>query len=160
MSFLSVRAVAPDDQPWVRRLLVARWRATRMVSAGRVHQADELPAFGAFRDSEPIGLATYHIEGAAVEIITLDSLAGGQGVGSALLDAVVTAARAAGCRRVWLNTTNDNLPALRFYQKRGFVLAQFHRDSVTRARALKPEIPARGYEGIPLRDEIELELTL
>jgi GNAT superfamily N-acetyltransferase len=73
---------------------------------------------------------------------------------------VAESARAAGCRRLWLITTNDNLPALRFYQKRGFVLVRLHRGAVAGSRRLKPEIPLTGSEGIPIRDELELELEL
>jgi hypothetical protein len=57
-------------------------------------------------------------------------------------------------------TTNDNLNALRFYQKRGFVLVSVHRNAVIKSRQLKPEIPLTGNDGIPLRDEIELEMLL
>lgn len=61
--------------------------------------------------------------------------------------------------RVWLITTNGNTDALRLYQRLGFVLVALHRDAVTRSRHdLKPEIPAMSAAGIPIRDEIELEL--
>ena len=70
------------------------------------------------------------------------------------------AAREAGCGRVWLITTNDNLRALRFYQRRGFRLVAVHPDALERSRELKPSIPEIGLDGIPLRDELELELTL
>jgi ribosomal protein S18 acetylase RimI-like enzyme len=63
----------------------------------------------------------------------------------------------AGCRRVWLITTNDNLEALGFYQKRGFVLAALHRNAMAETRRFKPNIPLIGMGGIPLRDELELE---
>ena len=66
----------------------------------------------------------------------------------------------AGCRRVWLITTNDNLRALRFYQRRGFRLVAVHPNALARSRELKPSIPEIGLDGIPLRDELELELTL
>jgi ribosomal protein S18 acetylase RimI-like enzyme len=69
-------------------------------------------------------------------------------------------ATAAGCRRLWLITTNDNLDALRFYQRRGFELVAVHRDFREVARRLKPSIPLEGNFGIPIRDEIELELRL
>jgi DNA-3-methyladenine glycosylase I len=69
-------------------------------------------------------------------------------------------ARQSGCRRLWLVTTNDNLNALRFYQKRGFALVAVHRNALEISRKLKPEIPLIGADGIPLRDEIELEITL
>jgi ribosomal protein S18 acetylase RimI-like enzyme len=81
-------------------------------------------------------------------------------VGSALIEAATQAARRVGCRRLWLITTNDNTHALRFYQKRGFVIAAIHVNALEKARRLKPEIPLIGEDGIPLRDEIELEMIL
>jgi DNA-3-methyladenine glycosylase I len=77
-----------------------------------------------------------------------------------LLAAIRQLAQTNGCRRLWLITTNDNLPALRFYQKRGFHLVAVYPDAVTEARRLKPEIPVLGLEDIPLRDELELEIVL
>ena len=94
------------------------------------------------------------------EVITLNSLRAEIGVGSSLLGAAREAARAASCRRIWLITTNDNLAALKFYQKRGWRLAAIHRDALEESRRLKPEIPRVGIDGIPLRDEIELEIPL
>jgi ribosomal protein S18 acetylase RimI-like enzyme len=77
-----------------------------------------------------------------------------------LIEAVVGAARSAGCRRVWLITTNDNLTALAFYQKRGFVLTALHPNAIAESRKLKPEIPLVAENSIPIRDELELELWL
>jgi hypothetical protein len=63
--------------------------------------------------------------------------------------------------RLWLVTTNDNVDALRFYQRRGFRLAELRPEAVTLSRrALKPEIPMVGAHGIELRDELELDLEL
>jgi len=131
-----------------------------IVSRGQLHDASELPAFIAWRGSERVGLSTYRLEGEACELVSLDSLYPNQGIGTALTVAVADAARRAGCRRLWLITTNDNLPALRFYQRRGFVLAALHVDAVAASRRLKPTIPLLGWAGIPIRDEIELELQL
>jgi len=65
------------------------------------------------------------------------------------------------CTRLWLVTTNDNLHALRFYQRRGMCLVRVWPDATTRAREkLKPQIPLTGEHGIPIRDELELELQL
>lgn len=112
------------------------------------------------RGNEPVGLATYHLDGDSCEIVTLDSLVEGRGIGSALVAEIEKAATAAGCRRLWLVTTNDNLAALRFYQKRGFVLVAVHPNALEQSRQLKPSIPTVGVDGIPLRDEIELEMLL
>jgi ribosomal protein S18 acetylase RimI-like enzyme len=68
--------------------------------------------------------------------------------------------RAHGRRRLVVVTTNDNLHALRFYQKRGFVLAELRTNALAAARQIKPEIPLFGNDNIPLRDEIELALNL
>jgi N-acetylglutamate synthase-like GNAT family acetyltransferase len=100
------------------------------------------------------------LEDDACEIVTIDSVREGIGVGSALVDAVVQKAREADCRRVWLVTTNDNLQMFRFAQKRGFALVAVHPRAVEASRKLKPEIPLLGIDGIPIRDELELELRL
>jgi ribosomal protein S18 acetylase RimI-like enzyme len=92
--------------------------------------------------------------------VTLDAFAERRGVGSALLEDVASLARRRRCRRLWLITTNDNLNALRFYQRRGLRLVAVRPGAVVEARKLKPEIPTMGAEGIPIRDEIELELAL
>jgi ribosomal protein S18 acetylase RimI-like enzyme len=134
-----------------------QWGAEIVVAHGTVYRPAELPGFVAEDAGQIVGLLTYHVEGDACEIVTLDSQREGQGIGTALIEAARSAARAAGCRRLWLITTNDNTAALRFYQKRGFVLAALHRDAVAASRAIKPEIPFIGNDGIPIRDEVELE---
>jgi GNAT superfamily N-acetyltransferase len=110
--------------------------------------------------AEPIGLATFVIDNTACELVTLDSVRRGEGVGSALIAAVAREGRKQGCSRLWCVTTNDNLPALEFYQKKGFRITAVHPGAVDRARILKPSIPLWGIESIPIRDEIELEMRL
>ncbi len=77
-----------------------------------------------------------------------------------MIDAVVEEARKQNCRRVFLITTNDNLKALGFYQKRGFELVKINRGAISESRKLKPSIPLIGMNNIPMRDEIELEIVL
>jgi len=160
MSSIKIYPSLPSDLPFIHRLLSARWGSSRIVSRGVLYDAATLPAFIAKLGSEPVGLATYSIAGAQCQIVTLDSLAEGRGIGSALIEAVKAAAVEAGCRRLWLITTNDNLPALGFYQKRGLVITAIHRNALEISRRIKPEISLYGRDGIPLRDEIELEYCL
>ena len=132
-----------------------------MVVHGTVYYPHTLPGFIAEDErAEPIGLATYVIENSACEFVSLDSIREGEGVGSALVDAVVQEARKQRCSRVWCVTTNDNFPALRFYQKRDFRLVAVHPGAADRSRLLKPSLPVWGIEGIPIHDEIELEMRL
>ena len=157
---IQARPLIEGDREWAVRLIEKRWGSRMIVTRGRLHDAGELPAFVATRAGEPAGLATYRIDGDECELVSLDSLVEGVGVGSALIAAVQEVAMAAGCRRLWLIATNDNMAALRFYQRRGFVLVGVHRNALEESRRLKPEIPLIGIDGIPLRDEIELEMTI
>jgi DNA-3-methyladenine glycosylase I len=157
---IRVRPLRSQDRGRVADLIIARWGSPVVVVHGTIYRPAELPGFAALRAREWVGLVTYRIVAKECEIVTLDSLQTGMGIGTALLDAVEQAAQRARCRRIWLITTNDNLTALRFYQKRGFSLVAVHRGAVEQARRLKPEIPAIGQHGIPVQDEIELELLL
>ena len=156
MSAFVLRPLGAADSAWVARHIAEQWGSEVAVAHGAIFRPAELPGFVAEADGEVVGLLTYHVEGDACEIVTLDSQREGRGIGAALIEA----ARQAGCRRLWLITTNDNTHALRFYQKRGFVLAALHRDAASASRAIKPEIPLFGNDGIPIRDEIELEMSL
>jgi len=82
------------------------------------------------------------------------------GIGAALLARATQVARDAGATRVWLITTNDNLRAIRFYERRGFRIIAVHRGAVDRARMLKPSIPLVAENGLELHDELERELIL
>ena len=156
---MTVRPLGEGDREWVRETLRELWGET-VVSRGVVHDPTALPGFVAEEGGERVGLLTYRVDGADCEVVTIDAFPEGAGAGTALLDAAAAAAREAGCGRVWLITTNDNLRALRFYQRRGFRLVAVHPDALERSRELKPSIPEIGLDGIPLRDELELELTL
>lgn len=130
-----------------------------MASRGRLFEIPSLPGFVALDDGEWLGHAAYHVADDGLEVALLESVVAGRGAGTALLARCVAEAQVERAQRVWLVTTNDNTDALRFYQRRGFHLAALHRDAVTRARRqLKPEIPEFGAAGIPIRDELELEL--
>ncbi len=130
------------------------------MSHGVIYHPHLLPGFVALRDGEKVGLVTYTIEGNSCEIVTINSAQSSSGVGTLLIEAVKQMGRQVGCMRVWLITTNDNLNALRFYQKRGFMLVALHKNALEASRKLKPEIPVIGDDGIPLRDELELEMIL
>jgi ribosomal protein S18 acetylase RimI-like enzyme len=158
---LAIQPTKPADAEWIVQFTVEHWGASFVVAHGVVFHPRELPGFVASdAGGRPIGLVTYRMAENACEVVTLNSLQENQGVGTALLDAVRDAAVQAGCDRIWLITTNDNLRALGFYQKRGYRLVAVHRDALQRSRELKPSIPWVSPDGIPLRDEIELEYPI
>lgn len=155
-----IREIRPDDREWIKKFMLDAWGSELVVSRGVIHQAWQLPGFIAHRKRKLAGLVTYNIEGSQCEIVTLDSTMENIGVGWANIQAVREVARKAGCTRLWLITTNDNIHAIRYYQKRGFTIAAVHVNALEHSRKLKPQIPLIGNEGLPLRDEIEFEMSL
>jgi ribosomal protein S18 acetylase RimI-like enzyme len=141
-------------------MIVERWGAAHVVGRGRSWNPVELPGFAAYEGGRCVGLVTYEIDGEACEIVTIDALVEGEGVGTALVEAVEDVARDSGCTRVQLVTTNNNLRALAFYQKRGFRLVGLIPGGVEELRKLKPSIPPFDSAGLPIRDELHLELPL
>ena len=125
---------------------------------GEVHDVLALPGYVAVVDDEIIGVATYAVRATRAELAVLAVDAGHRraGVGTALLEAVVSAVRENGVSEIWMVTTNDNLDALRVYQRRDFRLAELRPGAVEESRALKASIPLTGRYGIPLRDELIL----
>ncbi len=158
MDSLLIRSLLPEDRAWIEQFLTVRWHDTSMITRGKVHYPAQEKGFVAEMGHNIVGLITFSIRDHECEILSLDSLQQGMGIGTALLEAVVNKARESAWRRVWLITTNDNLNALGFYQKRGFHLAAVYPEAVNQARLVKPAIPLLGENGIPLRDEIELEM--
>ena len=152
-----IRNAEPGDRRALEPFL-ERWYSLRVARRGELLYPLDHPALVA---GDADGLLTYAIRGTDCEVMTLHTDRRRSGVGTALLAEVKEIARAAGCTRLWLITTNDNVDALRFYQRRGFRFAALHGGAVDESRArLKPEIPKVGDYGIPLRDELELEQAI
>lgn len=149
--------VTDADRAWLRELWVQEWGGEIMVSRGHVYRLYDLQSLLAWDGETPVGAATYHVADGECELMSINATAQGKGVGSLLLAAVEEAASAAGCRRVMLITSNDNLDALRFYQRKGYRLVAVHVGAIDEARRVKPSIPLVGNYGIPLHDELELE---
>jgi len=160
MTRVRVRRYTASDEAWAEDLLArrmgGRWQARR----GELIDLLSLAGFVAEDDAERrVGIVCYQRHGNECELAGIVAEYRQGGVGTALVEALVV--EAADCVRIWLVTTNDNLDALRFYQRRGFVLAALRPGGVDASRRdLKPGISLVGEYGIPLRDELELGLLL
>ena len=156
-----VRPYALGDRRWAEGLLEENMGGSRVARLGEVIDPVELPGLVAERDGERLGLLTYIVDGDQFEVLSLHCRVENVGAGSALLAAAAELAGGRGCRRLWLLTTNDNLHALGFYQRRGLRLCALHAGALDRDRTLKPEIPQVNPDNrIPMRDLLELELPL
>ncbi len=160
ISTIVVREALPEDQPAVDAFLEVHGTAL-VARLGELIDARLPPALVAQDGDRVVGVLTWIAHEASFEVLTLHVTDQWRGTGTALLDGALRLAASLAFNRVWLITTNDNTDALRFYQHRGFRLARLHRGAVERSRAtLKPTIPELGLHGIPIRDELELELIL
>lgn len=157
---ISIRALEKKDEKWAQDLWIKNWHDDRVVTRGRILKLRDLQGFVAVSNSERVGLLTYNIDNGQFEIVTLDSLMEGVGIGTTLVDHAISEAKRRKCQRVWLITTNDNTDAFRFYQRRGFAIHSVHIGEIEKSRELKPSIPHVGNHGIPIRDEIELHYLL
>jgi GNAT superfamily N-acetyltransferase len=151
-----VRPKTHADATWVRDILARHWGGALIVAGrGRIVDGTRLPALIA---GEHRGLATYEVvpDGCSAELVTLNALEAGRGIGTALIEGLAAKLAAAGVTELQVSMTNDNLDALRFYQRRGFHLAAVHVGAIDAARELKPSIPAIGQYGIAIRDRLDL----
>ena len=153
---ITIRPVKDRDRPMLAWLVAKLWGSEVGAVHGTSFRPAELGGYIAERSRRVTGLLTYQLRGDTLEIVTLNALDRRAGIGTLLIEAAVGQARQFGCREIRLTTTNDNIEALRFYQRRGFHLAELRPGAVDRARRDKPEIPRVGDFGIPLRDEIDL----
>jgi len=156
---MKIREKEPADEGWIDTILNERWGARgEIVVHGEKFEAGKLPALIA---GERNGLATYQIRRANdivfAELITLDAMTPKKGIGTALIEALIAKLRAEGVGVLRVTTTNDNLNALRFYQRRGFRITAVRPGAVDEARRTKPSIPIIGEYSIHIHDEIELE---
>ena len=137
----TARPCEPGDRRWVEGLLEEHLGSTRVARLGEVIEVPDLPGFIAERGGERLGLLTWIVDGDQLEVLSLHCRVENVGAGGVLLQAAAELAAGRGCRRLWLLTTNDNLHALGFYQRRGLRLCALHAGAVERDRALKPEAP-------------------
>lgn len=157
---MGIRNISEQNRQQVNDFISSHWFCTNMVVRGEIVDMTKMDGFVMYNDETIIGLVTYRIKDRECEIMSLDSLRENQGIGTALVNKVVEEAIKTKCTKVKLITTNDNINAMRFYQKRGFDIVRIYQNSLEVARRMKPSIPVIGEFGIPLKHEIEFEMDI
>ena len=160
IELLPVRPLGTADEMWATDLLIDVMSGPPIASRGVLYDGTALPGLVAEYEGSPAGLLLYDLADLEMHIVYLASTVENVGVGTSLLEAAIALGHAAGCNRAWLVATNDNVHAFRFYQRRGWDLVGVHRDSLEESRRLKPTIPLVGHAGIPIRHEIEFEVSI
>lgn len=157
---MKLNRIDGQNRSLINTFIKQHWYTTTMIIRGKEIDMTKTEGFFFSEDDKITGLITYIVYNHILEIISLDSLTENQGIGSKLVEAVINEAKERKCEKIVLITTNDNINAIKFYQKRGFDMAHLYLNALDISRKLKPEIPLIGDNSIPLRHEIEFELIL
>lgn len=155
---LKIRPTSKKDISWIKKVSLEEWGGEFCIFLSKKFYIDKLPGFIAEdKLKSKIGLITFEIRDDLIEIMTLNAFIKFKGIGSLLLKKVVDEGIKLNIKKIIVKTTNDNLDAFRFYQKRGFVITKIHLNSLKKDRKIKPSIPKLGDFDIPIRDAIELQ---
>ena len=155
-----IEKISNETRDLVNQFFIDNWFSTDMCVRGKIIDGTQLDGFLLQEENKIIGLVTYTFWGDVCEIVSLDSKKENIGIGSTLLKEVERVAIDNNCKKMRLITTNDNMRALQFYQKRGYCLTKLYPNAMEEVRRVKPNVPELGDNDIPLRDEIELEKLL
>lgn len=155
-----IKTISSENRKEINDFIMSHWFSTIMVVRGELVDMTILDGFVMYEGEKIIGLITYKIKASECELMSLDSLMENQGIGTTLVKKVIEIAMYNKCNRIKLITTNDNINALRFYQKLGFDMTKIYHNALDISRKLKPSIPLLGEFNIPLKHEIEFEMDL
>ena len=156
---VNVREAIDGDHRGIASLFLRDFGSARVAVLGVEFQDGSVPAFVADMEGDLAGALAYRVHGDTLHIVALATDPEWQrsGVGARLVDHAESEARRSGLSRVSMATTNDNLPALYFYQRRGYRLTEVITDAI---RAADGQAALTGFAGIPMRDEFHLMKTL
>jgi ribosomal protein S18 acetylase RimI-like enzyme len=154
-----VREGTPADQEGAMALFRRDFGHTQIVAFGEVAALESAPVLVATMKGELAGALAYRDRPDALQIVALatDPMWQRTGVGGHLVAEAEAAARTRGLGRVVLATTNDNLPALSFYQRRDYYITEVIPGAILQHLKGKNAV---GFGGIPIRDEIRLQKDL
>lgn len=155
-----IKSITPKYQEAVNKILRKEWNCPPSISRGMSIDTTKLPGFISLSGERINGVITYNIINFECEIVTLNSFDENKGIGTRLINEVLAVAIENKCNKIWLITTNDDIDAIRFYQKKGFDLTAVHINAMDISRKIKPSIPLIGMHNIPIKHEFEFEIKL
>lgn len=156
-----IKKIEEKDKKIISEFLLKEWGNTVIVlREGEIFDLKDEAGFVIYDRDKVIGLITYRISNNRCEILSLNSNIENQGIGTALIEKVKEYTKINNCSILHTITTNDNLRAIGFFQKRGFHLAKLYVNAMDIVRKVKPEVPVKGDNNIPLNDELEFEMNI
>jgi len=140
--------------------IIKGWGSDILVSRGKTYKTEDLDGILTYKKNKIIGLGLYYIKNNECEIVLLETFIQKKGIGTQIIEKIKEIAQINNCKRLWLITSNDNIDAIKFYQRRGFNIANFYKNAMDKSRELKPSIPLIGDYEIPIKDELEFEIKI
>ncbi len=153
---MEIKEISIYNRNIINTIMINNWGATEIILRNKIIDGTKSKGFIAEDNNKMVGFLLYDINDDICEIIALYSFVERKGIGSFLLNKIKEIATLKKCDRIVVITTNDNLIALKFYQKRGFFLSKLYCNAFDNIRKIKPNLPKLGENNIPLNDEIEL----
>ena len=151
-----IKPATIDDWRWIEENASAIG-GSHVVSQGTLYTLRDYEGFVAIADDQRLGFAVLRED----ELLGIAAPQPGHGVGSLLVEHCESLLLTRDYSSIWLVTTNDNLDAMRFYQRRGFILDGLHKgafEEVKRIKGISGEV--LGNFEIPIRDELVFRKTL
>ena len=118
--------------------IIKGWGSDILVSKGKIYKAEDLDGILTYENNKIIGLGLYYIKNNACEIVLLETFLQNKGIGTQIIEKIKENAKMKNCKRIWLITSNDNIDAIKFYQRRGFSIANIYKNAMDKSRELKP----------------------
>jgi ribosomal protein S18 acetylase RimI-like enzyme len=154
----TARASSGTEKTKIRELVKRFWGEEEQLTFDRRFTVADLPAYVAQAEGCVAGFASFAEADDAIIVVALGVLPQYQnvGVGRNLMAKIEAEAKGLGKKRLLVSTSNDDLPALGFYQALGFQIFEVKPDVIAEKHgAIIP-----GIGGLPVRDEIRLRKTL
>ena len=157
LAAFNIQPLSLLHQKQLEDFITHAWGSSEMVISTGIYNLVELEGYVAWSSiGEIIGVVTFKRLDGLIEIISLDSVLENQGIGTRLIMMIELMAVENQIPLIKVITTNDNMGALSFYQRKGYRIKEIIEGAVDRARRVKPEIPLIGERGIPINDELVL----
>jgi ribosomal protein S18 acetylase RimI-like enzyme len=152
------KATLDKERKKIQEFVQHFWGELEQLTFGRKFTVAKLPAYLAKSRSNIIGFISFAEVDDTIIIVALGILPKYQnaGIGKSLIEKVEAEAKRLGKKKLLVSTSNDDLPALAFYQSLGFQIYEVKPNVI----AEKHGMILKGIGGLPVRDELRLRKHL
>jgi len=158
LNYSIAKAKLGKEKAKIGKFVKQFWGEEEQLTFDRKFIVTQLPAYVAKTEHNVIGFISFAETDNAIIIVALGILPKYQnaGVGKSLIQKVEAEAKKLGKIKLLVSTSNDDLPALAFYQHLGFQIYEVKPNVI----AEKHGSVLKGIGGLPVRDELRLQKLL